>query len=933
MGFLREFGKWVRFAYFLRFAWGLWFFAPLLCLINIASKTLTSGILVAEYWEQYLCISFFLVSAGLAALVLARVALINGPDRWDLTAAGQEPRPHLLKALLVNDDGRHEFLAVSLAQAPNLFVFFYLTYFGVCQGVGFWTIVPGILLGASLAFIFWWNANAWYYLTFKAQHAAVAPDPFTFGRNAARTILFPRAFFKLNVIRSDCPGKPTIEQADTLLTGAGFHSFDQAIGLRALRQFLIDRSGYGFPGTNSFYEAHNFTAISIVMFGGLYLLIWPLTAPVIAPVASWIAIGALGVFIAFVLTVFWTATPAQVNGQTRKLTRIRIWITLTIVAFFGTVVWLFCFTAVERFPIFATVLILAIALGWILGAVAFFFDRYRVPVITLLLVAMVIPRMFHLDRTLYADGSGIHKGQEEHYVSITEAQGQLELPDPQKVLEDRLAAVHDDKPFIIVTATGGGLHASAWTATVLARLEQKFGPDFHNHLLLASTVSGGSVGLMAYLSELHRGGLDKSPDVDQSNNRVIALNRMQSVAQCSSLEGVGWGLVYYDLPKALIPVFPYFIPPSSGDGDLDTNGFWKTPLGKDRTWALRKSFLRNLDDSYCWGIWGLENPTAKAGPEPGRKRTDESRSGITLRDFQAGAGPALTMNTTVVETGERFLSANYRIPDCRMEEAPNPDYHARSFLETFKNRVGQANYTDLPLASAAQLSATFPYVSSAARAPMIVDNAVGGVHFADGGYYDNDGTASALEFLRYALGPPAVRSPSSTEPEPPQFSAPCRPVTVNKPLRVLLIEIRNSDAIYGSSSESSPYHNGGTSPWNLFSQGGAPLLGFWQAGHESITPRDQSALELLEHTYPQALYVRSVVIADRCSTAAVGTDPLNWALTPRQRKEVQHTAQLLEMQRLYDVAFHWYQADQDAWAKPPVKGDGMQLDTPHCSPQ
>ena len=155
------------------------------------------------------------------------------------------------------------------------------------------------------------------------------------------------------------------------------------------------------------------------------------------------------------------------------------------------------------------------------------------------------------------------------------------VPTPKDILLDRLAASADqlddseqDRPLIIVTATGGGLHASAWTAAVLARLEATFDQSspgsFHRSLLLASTVSGGSVGLFSYLREIQPGSV---PD----------FTRMQIAAQCSSLEAVGWGFAYYDLPKAFVPLLPYFIPPSSGDGDLD-----KSPLFKDRTWSLRK---------------------------------------------------------------------------------------------------------------------------------------------------------------------------------------------------------------------------------------------------------------------------------------------------------------------------------------------------------
>src|SRR3954467_2532150 len=152
--FLAALGKWASFAYLLRFAILLWLFAPVLCLLNIFSTTLTSGILVSEVWEQYLCVSFFLVSASCSALVLARIALIYGPERLELPTTSDDCRPPALKKIFVNDDGQREYLALLVSQLPNLFVFGYLIRFGVSQGVALNQIALGLAIGALLACIF-----------------------------------------------------------------------------------------------------------------------------------------------------------------------------------------------------------------------------------------------------------------------------------------------------------------------------------------------------------------------------------------------------------------------------------------------------------------------------------------------------------------------------------------------------------------------------------------------------------------------------------------------------------------------------------------------------------------------------------------------------------------------------------------------------------
>src|SRR5262249_27402625 len=58
---------------------------------------------------------------------------------------------------------------------------------------------------------------------------------------------------------------------------------------------------------------------------------------------------------------------------------------------------------------------------------------------------------------------------------------------------------------------------------------------------------------------------------------------------------------------------------------------------------------------------------------------------------------------------------------------------------------------DLRAATAARLSASFPYVSPAARSHLgDPDSAL--AHVVDGGYYDNYGVTSLVEWLDYALG-------------------------------------------------------------------------------------------------------------------------------------------------------------------------------------
>jgi hypothetical protein len=911
IAFLHKAMRWVRYVYFLRFSLGLWFFALVLCWLNTSpARTLTSGIMTPETIQQYACVGFFLVSAGFVALITARVVLINGPERWDKGYDEfDDGRPPALRTLLVNDKGQLEWAALLISQLPNGFVCLYLTWNAVSSGVPIDDVFFGLLIGASLAVVLWWVANAWYYLTYEPIEPS---EKVEFQKNAARTLLFPRTIFGLAK-----PGDPFDHEQKTLEAASSWLKASPLSRWLRWLAGLLNTPGYVGP-EGHIYEGQVFSALAALVFFGIYLLLWPLTAPVPAFRWSLVALGLLAVVSAVLVWFLWKDDLA---ARVKALRYWKIGLTSAVVAFVAAVALLYLLTSAERFPILATILIVATALCWTLCGISFFFDRYRLPVITVVLVLTIVPRLLHWDRAISWDKGPVWgNGQEEHYFSITQAEpGNNCIPTPKDILLDRLAASADelddserDRPLIIVTATGGGLHASAWTAAVLARLEATFDQaspgSFHRSLLLASTVSGGSVGLFSYLREIQPGWV---PD----------FTRMQIAAQCSSLEAVGWGLAYYDFPKAFVPLFPYFIPPSSGDVDLD-----KSPMFKDRTWSLRKAFARNAFNDFCVDTWHRD----RGEPVPGGFRkllasslnyqsdAEALEKKLTLRSLLPSRNnlfPAFTMNTTSYEDGLRFLLANYRIPD--PDTAQNwpdtrPNYKARSFLATYS--TGQrkaAEFTpDLPLATAAQLSAAFPYISSAARVPMSIDNQVNAPHFVDGGYYDNDGTASVIEFLRYAL----ARAPTVGKDVCEAWSKEEEAKASSRKLRILLIEIRNSGDDLGGEFDQWPNHTFARTPANLLTQLFVPPLGLWQAGHESVTGRNRLALAQLEHALADRLEVHRVVFADSHAIPDVHTDPLSWSLTPAQRREVQHSASSApEVMKRYKEALTWFTKKRAEW--------------------
>jgi hypothetical protein len=109
------------------------------------------------------------------------------------------------------------------------------------------------------------------------------------------------------------------------------------------------------------------------------------------------------------------------------------------------------------------------------------------------------------------------------------------------------------------------------------------------------------------------------------------------------------------------------------------------------------------------------------------------------KDALDGTRPANIFNSMIAETGQRFLMSTV---DLGIERG------RRELYELYPGH-------DLRPVTVARLSSTFPYVSPAARIDARTEAPY---HFVDGGYYDNFGVETVVDFLLQAT---ANRSPVS----------------------------------------------------------------------------------------------------------------------------------------------------------------------------
>lgn len=230
---------------------------------------------------------------------------------------------------------------------------------------------------------------------------------------------------------------------------------------------------------------------------------------------------------------------------------------------------------------------------------------------------------------------------------------------------------------VVVAASGGGIQAAGWTARVMTGLQTELGDPFTRSICVVSSVSGGSVGALYCLDGMGEHGWIDPDQIDAIPERAME----------NSLPASAWGMAYPDFIRAI--GLGYFVPKLL-----------------DRGAALEDSFQARLRfaDTTVMGRW---------------------RQGAI-----AGRLPIPMLNSTIVETGGRFVMTPFRL---------HPQVEAHCLADLYPG-------FDMNASTAARMSATFPYVTPIARPNQSGEDPA--FHLADGGYFDNFGAFSILEWLK-----------------------------------------------------------------------------------------------------------------------------------------------------------------------------------------
>jgi hypothetical protein len=345
----------------------------------------------------------------------------------------------------------------------------------------------------------------------------------------------------------------------------------------------------------------------------------------------------------------------------------------------------------QKFPAIVYVLMMLTLAAMVLPSLSYLLDPFRVP--TLVCVIVVL-----LPLHLVSD--------HDHYFA-TPARESATSVDSVRAIEQRFA--DDPEPVLVVVASsGGGGQAAVWTSRVFEGLadEGDWGVRVLDSIGLVSTVSGGSVGAMYWVDAYTPAG----PPSDRES-----IEQLRAAAESPTLEALVWGMVYPDTVRLLLPA---------------ASNRWFPLFDRARTMELS---------------WNGRFIASEADP----------KNAPTLASWSQGVGegwrPLLIFNATAVESGCRVLLG------------------AASFArDAFAGAiVYPVDQYDLDVSTAARLSASFPYLSPTSRAEVEVvreadgerksrartcsDLEIGGQHLVDGGYYDNYGVVTAMQWLDQVL--------------------------------------------------------------------------------------------------------------------------------------------------------------------------------------
>jgi hypothetical protein len=442
--------------------------------------------------------------------------------------------------------------------------------------------------------------------------------------------------------------------------------------------------------------------------------------------------------------------------ELRKLLGFRVNQILFAFALFITGIFFAALFFPESIPwLFPRVVFLPVLLGGgvlLFGEIASLSHRYGTP---LLVIFFVIGGVLNLFLTHYNDVRWVAAAPASstagaaHEVGIADAIARWKAAnctaDPCEV-----------RP-IVVAAAGGASRAGFFTATLVGALldEGPLDPELgniRNRIFALSTVSGSSLGgamMRAAWADAQQAGAIDQPPCRNASTTATYRSRAAEPEDFNRARNGSWRDCFQQLLAGdfLSPVFV-----GIAYRDIFPIGGLFISDALDRTGLLEQAFERWYREvTGSSGACGADDNTGlcrRLGhlpPQPSGKKPDWI--------------PLLFVNGTSVSTGRRILASDVRI-DCLQDGSAGPflnlayDYRElrqRTVRDAPRNCGAAADdpvngAIDLRLSTTATMSARFPIISTQGVIRDLDGNIVDSI--VDGGYFENDGLATAADVVR-----------------------------------------------------------------------------------------------------------------------------------------------------------------------------------------
>jgi len=442
------------------------------------------------------------------------------------------------------------------------------------------------------------------------------------------------------------------------------------------------------------------------------------------------------------------------------------------------------------------ILLLLTSLTLFLGALTYIFDYMHLPVLLTLVI--------------FSFGmSSLWRSKNQYSVSFTEPYAATN----EKASGDELCYLikkrldwqvkneegKKSKTLVIISLKGGGIHSAGWAVRVLTGLQERtgLGKSFAHSVVLLSGASGGAVGAMHHINNL-----------DAEGNPAGDPMQAFKDATADSLDAASWGILYLDFWRFI--GLPFLIFPE-----------------RDRGWAIEQDW----------------------------KAIMRTGAGTTLSSLNArvkkGNIPIPVFNATVAADGSPlFFSPLYLPFSTKLSGTAE-----KNFIARIKDEDYPGKQVDIDLSTAARLSAAFPYVS-----PISRNNNKNGekIYLADGGYFDNFGLYSAINFVEWLK--------NSDHAEHAQVD------------KVLLVSVRAFPPEEKREKEGSNWMHSVSGPISIMMAGRSTS----QAEH--LSKEVGFLQELLKKSKgARPIDFRTVNIA---YPGGVDNPPLSWKLSPKEKKNI-----------------------------------------------